>query len=91
MGKKGNQEDCHKSPGIPANYSGMYTYQRELDDKVCKTGLTGLKNQMEQAEFAASHLINIKIAIDSLLLKKKKPHEEVKIANEIKVQNVLYH
>ena len=69
----------------------MYTYQRELDDKVCKTGLTDLENQMEQAEFAAGQLIDVKKAIDSFLLKGKQQHEEVEIANELKVQNVLYH
>ena len=42
-------------------------------------GLTDLENQMEQADFAAGHLINIKIAIDSLLLKAKHPHEGVEI------------
>ena len=42
-------------------------------------GLTDLENQMEHAEFAAGHLINIKIAIDSLLLKRKHPHEGVEI------------
>ena len=35
-------------------------------------------------EFAAGHLINVKIAIDSLLLKRKRQHEGVEIANEIK-------
>ena len=58
-----------KSPGILPKFSGMYTYQRELNEKEWKAGLTDLENQMEQAEFAAGHLINIKIAIDSLLLK----------------------
>ena len=47
-------------------------------------GLTDLENQMEQAEFAAGHLINKKIAIDSLLLKRKHPHEGVEIGNETK-------
>ena len=42
-------------------------------------GLTDLDNQMEQAELAAGHLINIKVAIDSLLLKRKHPHEGVEI------------
>ena len=42
-------------------------------------GHTDLENQMEQAEFAAGHLINIKIAINSLLLKRKHPHEGVEI------------
>ena len=41
---------------------------------------------MEQAEFAAGHLIDVKIAIDSLLLKRKQQHEGVEIANELKVQ-----
>ena len=39
--------------------------------KVQEAGLTDLKNQMEQTEFAAGHLIEVKIAIDSLLLKRK--------------------
>ena len=58
--------------------------------KSMETGFTDLENQMEQAEFAAGHLIDAKIAIDSLLLKRKQQHEEVEIANE-KKQNVLYH
>ena len=52
--------------------------------KVQEAGLTDLEYQMEQAEFAAGHLIDVKIAIDSLLLKRKQPDEGVKIANEIK-------
>ena len=52
--------------------------------KVQETGLTDLENQMEQAEFAAGHLIDVEIAIDSLLLKRKQRDEGVKIANEIK-------
>ena len=47
---------------------------------------------MEQAEIAAFlHLIDVKIAIASLLLKRKQQHEGVETANELKVQNVLYH
>ena len=49
-----------------------------------ETGLTDLENQMEPAEFAAGHLIGVKIAIDSLLLKRKQQHEEAEIANEMK-------
>ena len=37
--------------------------------KVQEAGLTDLEYQMEQAEFASGHLIDVKIAIDSLLLK----------------------
>ena len=37
--------------------------------RVQEAGLTDLENQMEQAEFASCHLINIEIAINSLLLK----------------------
>ena len=59
--------------------------------RVRETGLTDLENQMEQVEFAAGHLIDVKIAIDSLVLKRKQQDEGVKIANEIKVQNALYH
>ena len=48
-----------------------------------ETGLTDLENQIEQMEqFAAGRLIDVKIAIDSLLLKRKQQHEEVEIANE---------
>ena len=39
-------------------------------------GLTDLENQMEQTEFAARHLINIKIAIDSLFLKENSKMKE---------------
>ena len=67
----------------------MYTYQRELNEKEWKAELIDLENQMEQAEFAAGHLINIRIAIDSLLPKRKHPHEGLKIENETKVQNLL--
>ena len=52
--------------------------------KSMETGLTDLENQMEQAEFAAGHLIDVKIAIDSLLLKRKQQHEEVEFTKEIK-------
>ena len=47
--------------------------------KVLQAGLTDLENQMEQTEFAAGHLINIKIAIDSLLLKEKAQMKERKL------------
>ena len=46
---------------------------------------------MEQAEFAAGHLVDVKIAINALLLKGKQQYEGVEIAIELKVQNVLYH
>ena len=46
----------------------MHTYQREPDEECATAGLTDLENQMEQAEFASCHLINIKVAMDSLLL-----------------------
>ena len=52
--------------------------------KVQEAGHTDLENQMEQTEFAAGHLIDVEIAIDSLLLKRKQQDEGVKIANEIK-------
>ena len=52
--------------------------------KVPETGRTDLENQMEQAEFAAGHLMDVEIAIDSLLLKRKQQVERVEIANEIK-------
>ena len=53
--------------------------------KVQETGLTNLENQMKQAEFAAGHLLDVEIAIDSLLLKRKQQVEGVEIANEIKL------
>ena len=46
---------------------------------------------MEQTEFAAGHLINIQVAIDSLLLKENSTNEGVEIENKTKVQKVLYH
>ena len=52
--------------------------------KVQGAKFTDLENQMEQAEFAAGHLIDVKIAIDSLLLKRKQQDEGVKNVNEIK-------
>ena len=52
--------------------------------KMQKAGLTDFENQMEQAEFASGHLIDVKIAIDSLLLKRKQRDEGLKIANETK-------
>ena len=39
---------------------------------------------MEQAEFAAGHLIDIEVAINSLLLKRKQQHGGVEIENETK-------
>ena len=45
--------------------------------KVQEAGLTHLENQMEQAEFAAGHPIDVKIAIDSLLLEKKQQNKRV--------------
>ena len=52
--------------------------------KVQKAGLTDLENQMEQAEFAAGHLIDVEIAIDSFLVNRKQPDEGVETANDIK-------
>ena len=52
--------------------------------KVQEAGLTDLENQMEQTEFAAGHLIDVKIAIDSLLLKTKQQNKRLEIATEIK-------
>ena len=59
--------------------------------KVQEVKLTDLENHMQQAEFVASHLIDVKIAIDSLLLKRKQQDEGVKKVNKKNVQNVLYH
>ena len=53
--------------------------------------LIDLENQMEQAEFAAGHLIDVKIAIDSLLLKENSNMKEWKFQMNAKVQNNLYH
>ena len=44
---------------------------------------------MEQAEFASCYLIDIETAINSF--KRKQQDEGVKIANELKVQNVIYY
>ena len=52
--------------------------------KVQEAGLKDLKYQMEQAQLASGHLIDVKIAIDSLLLKEKQQDEGVKITNELK-------
>ena len=52
--------------------------------KVQETGLIDLENQMKEAEFAAGHLIDVEIAIDSLLLKRKQQDEGVEIAKETK-------
>ena len=59
--------------------------------RVQEAGLTDLENQLEQADFASCHLINIEIAINSLLLRRKQQDEGMEIANELKMQNVLFH
>ena len=59
--------------------------------KVQEAKLTDLENQMEQAKFAAGHLIDVKIAIDSLLLKENSNMKEWKFQMNAKVQNKLYH
>ena len=46
-------------------------------------GLTDLENQMEQAEFASGHLINTKVAIDSLLLK---GNSKMKVWKDLKLK-----
>ena len=71
-------------PESPINFAGMYTYQRELDGESAEVGPTDLENQMEQAKFAAGHLTDVEIAINSLLLRRKQQDEGVEIANEIK-------
>ena len=48
--------------------------------KVQEAKLTDLENQMEQAEFAAGHLIDVKITMDFLLLKRKEQNEGVKMS-----------
>ena len=48
--------------------------------KVQEAKLTDLENQMEQAEYAAGHLIDVKIAIESFLLKRKQQDEGVKMS-----------
>ena len=52
--------------------------------KVQEAKLTDFENQMEQAEFAAGHLIDVKIAVDSLLLKRKQQDDGVKNVKKIK-------
>ena len=52
--------------------------------KVQEAGLANLENQMEQAKLAVGHLIDVEVAIDSLLLKRKQPDEGIKLANAIK-------
>ena len=52
--------------------------------KVQEAGLMDLKYQMEQAELASGHLIDVKIAIDSLLLKEKQQDEGVENTNKLK-------
>ena len=59
--------------------------------KAWQAALTDLENQMEQTEFAAGHLIHIKIAIDSLLLKWKQHKWRSGNREQNKVQNLLYH
>ena len=59
--------------------------------KVQEAKPTDLENQMEQAEFAAGHLIDVKKAIDSLLLKENSNMKEWKFQLNAKVQNKLYH
>ena len=59
--------------------------------RVQEAGPTDLENHMERAEFASCHLINIEIDINSFFLKRKQQDKGVEIANELKVQNVLYH
>ena len=45
---------------------------------------------MKRAEFASCHLVNIKVAIDSLLLKQQLDEDVKEIATSIKVEKVLY-
>ena len=52
--------------------------------KVQEAGLTDLENQMEQTKFAAGYLIDVELAIDSLLLNRKQQDGGVKVANVIK-------
>ena len=52
--------------------------------KVQEAGLTDFKYHMEQAGLASGHLIDVKIAIDSLLLKEKQQDEGMKVTNELK-------
>ena len=59
--------------------------------KVQEAKLKDLGNQMEQAEFAAGHLNDVKLAIDSLLLKENSNMKEWKFQMKAKVQNKFYH
>ena len=52
--------------------------------KMQEAGYTDLECQMEQAEFASGHKIDVEIAFDSLPMKKKQKDEGVKIANTLK-------
>ena len=54
-------------------------------------GLTDLENQIEQEDFPSCHPVDLKIAIDCLLLKENSKMKVWKAATELKVQNVLYH
>ena len=53
--------------------------------------LTNLEEQMKQAEVSPCHLVNIKVAIDSLLLKKNSRMIMGKNLQLKKKKNVLYH
>ena len=68
---------------LPTSPECLHTNVNKMR-KVQEAKLTDLENQMEQAKFAAGHLIDVKIAIDSPLLKRKQQAEGVKKVNEIK-------
>ena len=87
--KWGNQEDCPNFLESPLIFPECIRNNESWMSK--EPGLTDLENQMEQTEFAAGHLIDLEIAIDSLLLKRKQQNGGVEIANEYRVQNELYH
>ena len=59
--------------------------------KVQEARFTDLEHQMERAEFASGHQIDVKIAIDSLLLKENSKMKVWKLQMNWKEQNLLYH
>ena len=69
----------------PTNFfpEGIRTNVNQMR-KVQEVGLTDLEYQMEKVEFASGRLIDVKIAIDFLLLKENSKDEGLKIEKELK-------
>ena len=59
--------------------------------KVQEAGFTDIEYQMERADFASGHLIDVKVALDSLLLKENSKIKEWKLQRNQKEQNLSYH